>query len=52
MFATGIVLLGVLITYVIYLITGLPITTMVGILSGAVTNHSGSGCGAAGIQRH
>ena len=38
MFATGIVLLGVLITYVIYLITGLPITTMVGILSGAVTN--------------
>ncbi len=43
MFATGIVLLGVLITYVIYLITGLPITTMVGILSGAVTNTPGLG---------
>ena len=43
MFATGIVLLGVLITYVIYLITDLPITTMVGILSGAVTNTPGLG---------
>lgn len=43
MFATGIVLLGVLTTYVIYLITGLPITTMVGILSGAVTNTPGLG---------
>ena len=41
--ATGIVLLGVVITYVIYLITGLPITTMVGILSGAVTNTPGLG---------
>ena len=43
MFATGIVLLGVLITDVIYLITDLPITTMVGILSGAVTNTPGLG---------
>lgn len=43
MLATGIVLLGVVTTYVIHVVTGLPITTMVGILSGAVTNTPGLG---------
>lgn len=43
MLATAIVLLGVVVTYVIYRITGLPITTMVGIMSGAVTNTPGLG---------
>lgn len=43
MLAVLIVLLGVVTTYVIYKITGLPITTMVGILSGAVTNTPGLG---------
>ncbi len=41
--ASGVVLLGVLVTYIIHLITGLPIATMVGILSGAVTNTPGLG---------
>lgn len=41
--AVMIVMLGVLITYIIYMVTGLPITTMVGILSGAVTNTPGLG---------
>mgnify|MGYP001457139380 CR=1 FL=1 len=41
--ATGVVLLGVITTYVIHVITGLPISTMVGILSGAVTNTPGLG---------
>lgn len=41
--ATGIVFLGVLTTYMIHLSTGLPLTTMVGILSGAVTNTPGLG---------
>ncbi len=41
--ASGVVLLGVLITYIIHLVTGLPIATMVGILSGAVTNTPGLG---------
>lgn len=41
--AVMIVFLGVLTTYVIWKITGLPITTMVGILSGAVTNTPGLG---------
>lgn len=41
--ATAIVFLGVIVTYVIHVITGLPITTMVGILSGAVTNTPGLG---------
>ena len=41
--ATGIVFLGVVTTVVIYLITDLPIATMVGILSGAVTNTPGMG---------
>lgn len=43
MLALGIVFTGVLTTYIIYLITGLPITTMVGIMSGAVTNTPGLG---------
>lgn len=43
MLAAGIVFLGVLITYIIHIVTGLPITTMVGILSGAVTNTPGMG---------
>lgn len=41
--AALIVGLGVLITYIIYKTTSLPITTMVGILSGAVTNTPGLG---------
>ena len=36
--ATAIVLLGVATAYVIHVVTGTPIPTMVGILSGAVTN--------------
>lgn len=43
MLATLIVFLGVATTYIIHLITSLPITTMVGILSGAVTNTPGLG---------
>lgn len=38
-----VVLLGVLTTIALYYITGLPITTMVGIMSGAVTNTPGLG---------
>lgn len=41
--ATGVVLLGVLTTVIIHFVTGLPIATMVGILSGAVTNTPGLG---------
>lgn len=41
--ASGIVFLGVIITYIIHIATELPITTMVGILSGAVTNTPGLG---------
>lgn len=41
--AGGIVLLGVTTAYVLHLITGVPIATMVGILSGAVTNTPGLG---------
>ena len=41
--ATGVVLLGVLTTYVIHLVSGVPLPTMVGILSGAVTNTPGLG---------
>ncbi len=43
MLAVLIIFLGILTTYVIYKVTGLPITTMVGILSGAVTNTPGLG---------
>ncbi len=54
--ATAIVLLGVVTAYIIHLLTGTPIPTMVGILSGAVTNTPGLGAAqqaytdAAGIQ--
>lgn len=41
--ASSIVLLGVLTAYLIHVITGTPIPTMVGILSGAVTNTPGLG---------
>lgn len=43
MLATAIVFLGVATTYVIHLVTGIPIATMVGIMSGAVTNTPGLG---------
>ena len=43
MLATGIVLLGVAITLIIHFVTGVPVPTMDGILSGAVTNTPGSG---------
>ncbi len=43
MLAASIVFLGVITTYVIHVITNLPISTMVGILSGAVTNTPGLG---------
>ena len=41
--ATGVVFLGVITAYIIHLITDTPISTMVGILSGAVTNTPGMG---------
>lgn len=41
--ASGVVLLGVVTAYIIHLVTGVPIATMVGILSGAVTNTPGLG---------
>ena len=39
----AVVALGALTTYIIHLVTGTPITTMVGIMSGAVTNTPGLG---------
>ena len=54
--ASAIVLLGVATAYVIHAVTGTPIPTMVGILSGAVTNTPGLGAAqqayadASGIQ--
>lgn len=41
--ATAIVFLGVITAYIIHVVTGTPIPTMVGILSGAVTNTPGLG---------
>ncbi|MFA7033205.1 MAG: putative transporter, partial [Bacteroidales bacterium] len=41
--ATGFVLLGCIITYLIHLCTNTPLTTMVGVMSGAVTNTPGLG---------
>lgn len=38
-----VVFLGVVITIILHFVTGMPITTMVGILSGAVTNTPGLG---------
>jgi putative transport protein len=49
--ASGVVLLGVLVTYIIHLVTGLPIATMVGILSGAVTNTPGLGAHSRPIPK-
>lgn len=43
MLAAGIVLLGVAVTYVIHLVTDIALPTMVGIMSGAVTNTPGLG---------
>ncbi|MBR5850586.1 MAG: putative transporter [Alistipes sp.] len=54
--AAAIVLLGVLTAGVLHLVTGVPIPTMVGILSGAVTNTPGLGAAqqayvdTAGVQ--
>ena len=54
--ATAIVFLGVVTAYIIHVVTGTPIPTMVGILSGAVTNTPGLGAAqqaysdASGIQ--
>ncbi|MBQ1222063.1 MAG: transporter, partial [Alistipes sp.] len=45
--AAAIVLLGVVTAGVIHLVTGTPIPTMVGILSGAVTNTPGLGAAQA-----
>ena len=41
--AAAVVALGALITYIIHLVTGTPMPTMVGIMSGAVTNTPGLG---------
>jgi putative transport protein len=41
--ASGVVLLGVITAYIIHLVTNTPIATMVGVLSGAVTNTPGLG---------
>lgn len=43
MLASGIVLSGVLITIVLHIVTDIPMQTMVGIMSGAVTNTPGLG---------
>ncbi|MDR1370354.1 MAG: putative transporter [Dysgonamonadaceae bacterium] len=43
MLAAGIVFLGLIVTIIIHFATGLPMQTMVGILSGAVTNTPGLG---------
>ena len=39
----AVVLLGAAITYIIHLVTGTPMTTMVGVMSGAITNTPGLG---------
>lgn len=43
MLACAIVFLGVATTIIIHLVTGIPVSTMVGIMSGAVTNTPGLG---------
>lgn len=43
MLAASVVLLGGVVTYVIHLVTGTSLTTMVGVMSGAVTNTPGLG---------
>ena len=49
--AALVILLGGVTTYVIHLITGEPLPTMVGVMSGAVTNTAGSWCCTAGLYR-
>ena len=39
--AASVVVLGAITTYIIHLLTGTPMTTMVGVMSGAVTNTPG-----------
>ena len=41
--AAAVVALGAIATYVIHIVTGTPMTTMVGVMSGAVTNTPGLG---------
>ncbi len=41
--AASVVALGAVATYIIHLVTGTPMTTMVGVMSGAVTNTPGLG---------
>ena len=41
--AAAVVTLGAIATYVIHIVTGTPMTTMVGVMSGAVTNTPGLG---------
>ena len=41
--AAAVVALGAIATYIIHLVTGTPMTTMVGVMSGAVTNTPGLG---------
>lgn len=41
--ATAVVFLGAIATYIIHLVTDTPMTTMVGVMSGAVTNTPGLG---------
>ena len=41
--AAAVVALGAVATYIIHLVTGTPMTTMVGVMSGAVTNTPGLG---------
>ncbi|MDR1673395.1 MAG: putative transporter [Bacteroidales bacterium] len=43
MLAAGVVLLGVITTLIIHFATGIPASTMVGVMSGAVTNTPGLG---------
>ena len=52
MLACGVIFLGVLTTIVIHYMTNIPMPTMVGILSGAVTNTPWFGCCPAGIFRY
>jgi putative transport protein len=53
MLATGVVFLGVLVTLSIHYLTGIPVSTMTGILSGAVTNTPGLGAAQqAWFDRH
>ena len=48
--AALVILLGAITTYVIHLITGTPLPTMVGVMSGAVTNTPGLGAAQQAFQ--